>query len=74
MYTRENAHVVTDLQTSCNKVAVKPISDVFALAEWLFSVFVTSSGGARGGMPPKIIFCPPPFCPSSKNLLVTESD
>jgi hypothetical protein len=25
-YTRKNARVVTDLQTSCNKVVVKPIS------------------------------------------------
>ena len=30
-YTRKNAQVVPDLQTSCNKVVVKPIQDVFAL-------------------------------------------
>jgi hypothetical protein len=30
-YTRKNAQVVPDLQTSCNKVVVKPIQDVFTL-------------------------------------------
>ena len=41
-YTSKNAQVVTDLQASCNKVVVKPISGCVHTSHCLFPVVVTS--------------------------------
>ena len=68
-YTRKNAHVVPDLQTSCNKAVVKPISGSVRtacsqlLCHWVWNKLLTSCNKVDDDIRPAT------SCPNKSNTV-----